>query len=87
MKLKDGFVLRQVGGHSIVVPVGAQVVDFDCMITLNETGAFLWQQLQYECTAERLTEVMMEEYDVSPEIAKADVAAFVEKLRQAELLV
>lgn len=87
MKLKDGFVLRQVGGHFIVVPVGAQTVDFNCMITLNETGAFLWQQLQDERTAQELTAALLEEYEVAPATAEADVARFVDKLQQAELLV
>ncbi len=87
MKLKDGFVLRSVGGHFIVVPVGAQTVDFNCMITLNETGAFLWQQLQQERTAQELTEALLGEYEVEPAVAEADVARFVEKLQQAELLV
>ncbi len=86
MKLKNGFILRQVGGHSIVVPVGAQTVDFDCMITLNDTGRFLWQQLQSECTEEMLTAALLAEYDVEPTVAAADVAGFIEKLRQAELL-
>ncbi len=86
MKLKDGFVLRSVGGHSIVVPVGAQTVDFNCMITLNETGAFLWQLLQEERTAQELTQALLGEYEVEPAIAEADVARFIEKLQQAELL-
>ncbi len=87
MKLKDGFVLRRVGGHSIVVPVGAQTVDFTCMITLNDTGAFLWQQLQDERTAQELVQALLEEYEVEPAVAEADVARFIEKLQQAELLV
>lgn len=87
MRLKDGFVLRRVGGHSIVVPVGAQMVDFNCMITLNETGAFLWQQLQEERTPAALTEALLGEYDVEPATAEADVVCFIEKLQQAELLV
>lgn len=87
MKLKDGFILRQVGGHSLVVPVGSKVVDFNCMITLNDAGAFLWQQLQEERTAEQLTAALLEEYDVTAEVAAADVAAFIEKLQQSELLV
>ncbi len=85
MKIKEGFVLRQVGGHYLVVPVGAQTVDFNGMITLNETGAFLWEKLQAECAADELTAALLDEYDVEPAIAAADVAAFVEKLQQAEL--
>ena len=87
MKLKNGFVLRSVGGHSIVVPVGAQTIDFNCMITLNDTGAFLWEQLQEERTAQELTDALLGEYEVEPTVAAADVAQFIEKLQEAELLV
>ncbi len=87
MKLKDGFVLRQVGGHFLVVPVGAKTVDFNGMITLNESGAFLWQRLQTDCTVEQLTAALLEEYDVSEAEASADVAGFIEKIQQAELFV
>jgi len=47
MKLKEGFMLRQVAGEHVVLPVGADV-DFNGMITLNETGAFLWNRLEQE---------------------------------------
>ena len=46
MKLKDGFLLKEIAGSWVVVPVGEQVVDFQMMITLNETGAFLWEKLK-----------------------------------------
>ncbi len=87
MKLKSGFILRNVAGHSIVVPVGAQTVDFNCMITLNDTGAFLWQQLQEERSMQELTDALLAEYEVDTATAEADVASFVEQLQQAELLV
>ncbi len=87
MKLKEGFILRTVGTNHLVVPVGARTVDFRCLITLNETGAFLWQQLQQERTAEQLTAALLEEYDVADEQAASDVAAFVDKLKEADLLV
>ncbi|MBO5670687.1 MAG: PqqD family protein [Clostridia bacterium] len=87
MKLKDGFVLRNVGGHTIVVPVGAQTIDFNCMVTLNETGAFLWKQLQEERTAQELTEALLAEYEVEQSVAQADVERFAALLEEAELLV
>ena len=59
MKLKDGFVLRQVGGAYVVVAVGLQTLDFKGMIRLNETGAFLWQQLQQEQEASALVEAVL----------------------------
>ena len=44
MKLKDGFILRTVAGETVVLPTGG-VTDFDMMITLNDTGKFLWERL------------------------------------------
>ena len=86
MKLKSGFVLKTVGDNHIVVPVGAQTVDFRCMITLNETGAFLWKLLETEQTEETLVAALLEEYDVTKDRAAADVAAFLTSLRDGSLL-
>ena len=86
MKIKDGFILRDVAGSYIVVPVGSQTLDFRCMITLNETGAFLWQQLQQEQETSALVEALLAEYEVESDVAKADVDRFVESLKEADLL-
>lgn len=86
MKIKEGFVLKTVGDNHIVVPVGAQTVDFRAMITLNETGAFLWKLLTSGCDENGLKDALLAEYDVAAEIAAADVSAFVAKLRENDLL-
>lgn len=49
MKIKEGFILRTIAGQHVVVPTG-QHLDLSLMITLNETGAFLWEKLQVETT-------------------------------------
>ncbi len=87
MKLKDGFVLRQVAGSYVVVAVGLQTLDFKGMIRLNETGAFLWKQLAENiCTEESLVSAMTKEYDVDHTTAVNDVTAFVKSLQEADLL-
>lgn len=86
MKLKSGFVLKSVGDNHIVVPVGAQTVDFRCMITLNETGAFLWKLLETEQTDKTLVAALLAEYDVTEDRAAADVDAFLGHLRDSALL-
>ncbi len=86
LKLKSGFVLKSVGDNHIVVPVGAQTVDFRCMITLNDTGAFLWKLLETEQTEETLVTALLEEYDVTAERASADVAACLANLQDSNLL-
>ncbi len=86
MTLKKGFVLRQVGSKYMVVAVGAATLDFRSIITLNETGAFLWRQLQEETTAEDLVAALLAEYEVTEELACADVDTFLGSLREAQLL-
>lgn len=79
MKLKDGFLLRQVAGQNVVLPVGGDL-DLNMMITLNDTGAFLWEQLQAETDEAALVAALLKEYDVDEATARKSVAAFVRKL-------
>lgn len=85
MKLKDGFLLRQVAGENVVLPTGSEL-DLNMMITLNDTGRFLWEQLQTETSEEALVEALLKEYDVDRETAQASVAAFVRKLHDNRFL-
>ena len=79
MKLKDGFLLRQVAGQTVVLPVSGDL-DLNMMITLNDTGAFLWERLQNEIDEVALVAALLEKYDVDEATAKNSVAAFVKKL-------
>lgn len=82
MKVKSDFVLRNVAGSFIVVPTGAACMDFNGMITLNETGAFIWKCLQSETTVEQIAEDILKEYDISKADAIAAVKTFVNKLKE-----
>ena len=85
MKLKDGFILRQVAGKTVVLPCD-DALDLNMMITLNGTGAFLWDKLQEETAQEALVAALLAEYDVDEETARRSVAAFVEKLKSHDFL-
>lgn len=87
MKIKDGFVLRKVCEEFVVVAVGRQTLDFKGIIRLNDTGAFLWEQLQKECTSEELAAALAAEYAVDEATARADADEFIQSLRAADLLV
>ncbi len=80
MKIKKGFILRVVGGESVVVPVGERSKSFHGMINLNETGAFLWKFFSEEHTVEEAVAALCKEYDADPEQVSADVARFIEIL-------
>lgn len=79
MKIKEGFLLREVAGQIVVLPTGDDL-DLNMMITLNETGRFLWEHLQEETDAPTLVAALLEEYDVDEAKAAAAVAQFVKKL-------
>lgn len=87
MKIKNGFILRQVSEAYVVVAVGEAAGDFNGMISLNESGAFLWKQLSEGCADEKeLVQKLLNEYEVSEELAAKDVHAFLERLRTANVL-
>lgn len=86
MKIKDGYLLREVAGSFIVVPIGEGAIDFSGVISLNEVGAFLWNCLEKECSKEDLLNQIMSEYEVDKEVVSQDIDEFIEKLKGAELL-
>ena len=85
MKLKDGFILRTVAGETVVLPT-AGVTDFDMMITLNDTGKFLWERLAVGAEETELVSALLAEYDVTEELAAQSVAAFVARLKELDFL-
>lgn len=83
MKLKENFVLRKVADTWVVLAIGAASVDFNGMLTLNNTGAMLWELLEKGGDRESLADALTSEYEVSREQALADVDTFYQKLVQA----
>ena len=86
MKIKDGFIVNKVGSQHVVVPVGEASMERHCMIRLNDTGALLWEQLGADTTEDALVRALLAEYAVDEDVARADVEAFLGRLRDADLL-
>ncbi|MBR5315319.1 MAG: PqqD family protein, partial [Firmicutes bacterium] len=83
MKLKKNFVLRDVADVWAVLPTAADTLNFDGMLTLNDSGAMLWKALETGSDKEQLVEVLTSEYEVGREQASADVDAFLNTLSEA----
>lgn len=79
MKIKDGFILRQVASQNVVLPASKEL-NLNMMITLNDTGAFLWEHLQMETNEDALVAALLKEYDVDEDTARDCVRQFVKKL-------
>lgn len=86
MKIKDDFILRKVADSYVVVPVGKLTLNFNGIINLNETGAFLFEQLQKGAEREDLIQKLLDEYEVDFDRASADVDSFLQKVRDADVL-
>ncbi len=85
MKIKEGFILRKVASSYAVVATGKRVKEFNGVITLNETGAFLWNKLVGGATEEDLVTALLNEYEVDKSVAETDVKKFTEKLLGANI--
>ena len=86
MKTKKGFMLRSVGGRNVVVAIGKASEEFNGLITLNETGAFLWKQLQNGTTYDDMLAALLAEYEVDEATARAGIDAFLDTARGANLI-
>lgn len=85
MKIKEGFILRNVAGNNVVVPIGQATLDFNGMMSLNDTGAFLFGKMIEGISREDLIKAVMEEYEIDEELATKDVDNFIEKVKGENL--
>ena len=86
MKIKDGYMLCKVASNNVVVSTGEAVTDFDGLVTLNDTGVFIWKILQKGCDYDELIEKMVSEYDIDEHTAQSDANEFIDKLKGAGFL-
>lgn len=86
MKVKPGYMIREVAGYNVVVPVGDATMNFNGMINLNETGAFLWKLLEEDTDEEKLVGALLAEYDIAEDAARRDVGEFIAKMKEANLI-
>jgi hypothetical protein len=86
MKIKDGFAKREIAGSNIVVPVGKTALEFNAMITLNDSAAFYWDCFQKDISIDEVVKMVLDEYDVEESRARADVEKFVQMLSENDII-
>lgn len=86
MKIKKELIRRDIAGDIVLVPVGKTIYESNGLFVLNEVGAFLWDRLEQADTEEKLLAALLEEYEVTEDTARADVHAFLEKLREMNII-
>lgn len=86
MRINKEFVLREIAGDYIIIPIGSTALEFHGLITVNEVGVTLWKMLQEEVTMEDLVQGVLAEYDVEEEIAREDIQEFLDTLISGGIL-
>lgn len=86
MNIKKELIKREIAGDTILVPVGSAVLDSNGLFVLNELGAFIWDLLPNVDSEEAICDAVLEQYDVSEDTAKQDVAVFLKKLQELGII-
>ena len=87
MKLKEGFILRKIAGEHVLIPTGSEnIQNYNGLITLNGSAAYLCTLLREEQTRESLTRGLLDRYEVSEEVAAADVDRLLSAMREHRML-
>ena len=87
MKVKKGFELREICGEHIIVAYGKENIDFNKVITLNESATFLWKEIaDKDFTVDDLASLLCKEYEVDEKTAKHDAQALLDKWTKVGLV-
>ncbi len=86
MKRKDKFVLKDVAGEKILIPIGTEVINFKGLVAMNATAAFIWEKLVNESTEDELINSISNEYNISVEAARLDLLEFIDTIDDLGLL-
>ena len=87
MKQSPDYLLQETADLLVIVPVGRAAAMFPGMVTVNQTGALVWELLACERTEEELVDALYEKFDAPMEQLQKDVAEFLHRLRLAGALI
>ena len=86
MKIKKEMIVRDIAGDTVLIPLGDSLKENNGLFMLTETGRFIWDILPECSSAEEITRKLTDEYEVGFDEAKADVEAFLERLRSFDII-
>lgn len=86
MKLKKQFVLREIVGEAVLVPIGESAARFNGLLTVNELGKFIWENIESAKDEEELLKRILDEYEVDKDVAKDDLDEFLGKLKEIDII-
>lgn len=87
MRIKEGYIIKQLKDHDIVVPIGEAMINFNGIMTLNETGKILFEAMQKDVTKDELISLLYGLYCAPLDVITADVTSFISKLREKKMII
>ena len=82
MKIKDGYIVREIAGMFVVVPTGIEAADFNGLMTINETAAFIWNILKNGAERQDVINALLDEYEVDRKTAEKDTDEVIKMLKE-----
>ena len=86
MKIKSGYILKDVAGSKIVMAIGEESTKFNGIITFNEVGAEVFTMLDGTKSVEEIVAKIAKDYEAPYEIVAEDVNKLIEKMRNQGLI-
>ena len=86
MKLKMEFLLRDIVGETVLVPINESTSSFNGLITVNELGKFIWENIESSKDEDELLQKILDEYEVEKDVAKADLDEFLNILKENNII-
>ncbi|WP_455544004.1 PqqD family protein [Intestinibacter sp.] len=86
MKLKMEFILRDIVGETVLVPINESTSNFNGLMTVNEIGRFIWENLESSKDEEELLQRILDEYEVDRDTAQKDLDEFLQVLRDRDII-
>ena len=86
MRIKDGFLLREVAGNYVVIATGEDALEFNSIVTINEIGAFIWNKITEGKDADAIADAITGEYSVDRDTALKDTNDFINQLKEAKII-
>jgi len=86
MKIKEGFIVKEIAGKNVVVTTGDEALNFNMIMHLNSSAKLLFETLKDGSTEEQLIQLLMDTYDVDLEVATRDVRGFIQVLTDKNIL-
>ena len=81
MRRKDSFLLRNIGDQSFLVPLGAKAREINGLVSLNETGSFIWELLAEDRSIESLVVEVARSFSISEKGVQADIQSFLDDIK------